>query len=120
MTDDNDNDGKLEDLDNNNVKTGEKYVIFSPIKKTGKTIMTTKKTYFQPVEVKKLKFEQKTKHSPVKVLKDIIWMEDKQTMKDTIAVKEEEKTAKSNIPLHTPPSLSVTVPRGWKGTSRTP
>ena len=51
----------------------------SPIKKTGKTIMTTKKIYFQPVEVKKMKFEkEKTKHPPFKVLKDIIGMEDKE------------------------------------------
>ena len=34
VTNDNDNEGELEDLDNNDVKTGEKYEIFSPIKKT--------------------------------------------------------------------------------------
>ena len=52
--------------------------MFLPKKKTGKTIMTTKKTFFKPMEVKKFKFEEKkTKHPPVKVLKDIIGMEDK-------------------------------------------
>ena len=48
--------------------------------------------------------ENKTKHPPVKVLKDVIGMGDKTIVKYTIAVKvfevlKEEKTAKSNIPI---------------------